>query len=162
MPNNVNTQIESSIQSFVSEISSLVREAALEAVRDALGDGGSPARRGPGRPRGAGRRGPGRPPKAMAARPGRGGKRVKRSTADVDATAQKLLTYVKANDGKRMDEIATALGTTVKSLTLPAQKLLAAKAVRTGRRRRGTKYHVGCGAMPKAAAPAKAKRAKKA
>ena len=96
----------------------------------------------------------------MAARPGRAGKRAKRSTADVDATAQKLLTYVKANDGKRMDEIATALGTTVKDLTLPAQRLLAAKAVKTSGRRRGTKYHVGGGAAPKAAAPAK--RAKKA
>lgn len=154
MAPTVNRQLESHIQAFVTEISSLVRVAALEAVRDALGGGASPARRGPGRPRGTGRRGPGRTSKAMAARPARGGKRVKRTTADVDATARNLLAYVKANDGKRMDEIATAMGTTVKDLVLPAQRLLATKAVKTSGQRRGTKYHVGGGSMPKSAAPA--------
>jgi hypothetical protein len=39
----------------------------------------------------------------------------------------------------------------VKDFTLPAQKLLAAKAVKTSGRRRGTKYHVGTGKPAKKA-----------
>ncbi len=158
------TEIESTIESFVTEISNLVPLAALEAVEAALGGGSSPARRGPGRPRGSGaRRGPGRPkgsrnqPKAMPARAPRGGKRGRRSSEDVDATAAKFLAYVKANDGKRLEEIAAALKIPSKNLKRPAQKLLAAKAVKTSGAKRGTKYHVGSG-EPKAA-PAKAKKA---
>jgi hypothetical protein len=173
MPNS-NQQIDSAVQSFVTEISNLVRLAALEAVHAALGGGAAPVRRGPGRPRGSGKRGPGRPKgsrnaaKAMPARAARGGKRGRRSSEDVDATAAKFLAFVKANDGKRLEEIAKGLKLPTSVLKLPAQKLLAAKAVRTTGQRRGTKYHVASGSMPKpeAAAPAKAtpttKRAKKA
>jgi len=162
MPTTATQQIESSIQSFVSEISGLVRVAALEAVRDALGGGASPARRG--RPVGSGRK-PGRP--AKAATPARRGRPARRSAEDVDAAAQKMLAYVKANDGKRLDEIAKALGTSSDELKKPAQVLLEAKSVKRSGQRRGTKYHVaGGGSAPKAAAagaPAKAgKRAKKA
>jgi hypothetical protein len=152
MPNS-DQQLNSTIQSFVTEISNLVRVAALEAVEAALGGGGSPARRGPGRPRGGGaRRGPGRPkssrnkPKAMPARAARGGKRVRRSAEAVDATASKFLAFVKANDGKRLEEISKGLRIPTSALKLPAQKLLAAKAVRTTGQMRGTKYHVGSGA----------------
>jgi len=157
-------QLDSTIQSFVAEISSLVRVAALEAVEAALGGGSSPARRGPGRPRGSGKRGPGRPkgtrnkPKAMPVRTARGGKRARRSSEAVDATAAEFLAYVKANDGKRLEEIAAALKIPSKNLKRPAQKLLAAKAVKTSGAKRGTKYHAGSGAMPMdpAAAPPKA------
>jgi hypothetical protein len=167
MPNNTNQQLDSTIQSFVAEISNLVRLSALEAVHAALGGGGAaPARRGPGRPRGSGaRRGPGRPkgsrnkPKAMPARAARGGKRARRSSEDVEATASKFLSFVKSNDGKRLEEISAGLKIPTSALKLPAQKLLAAKALRTTGQKRGTKYHVGKGSMPKAA-PAKA--AKKA
>ena len=161
---NVNSQLDSTIQSFVAEISGLVRVAALEAVRDALGGGAPPARRG--RPVGSGRK-PGRPANAtVAARPTRGGRRLRRSGADVEATAGKFLAFVKANDGKRLEEISKGLGIGTADLKLPAQKLLAAKAVKTTGAKRGTMYHVGGSSAPKAvaaAAPAKAgKRAKKA
>jgi len=162
MPTTINAQLDSTIQSFVSEISSLVRVAALEAVRDALGGGESPARRG--RPAGSGRK-PGGPAKAaMPARPTRGGRRLRRSGEDVEATAEKILAFVKANDGKRLEEISTALKIPTADLKLPAQKLLAAKAVKTTGAKRGTMYHLACGPAPKAeAASAKAgKRAKKA
>ena len=137
--------IDSTIQTFVAEITSLVSSAALEAVQAALG-GDAPGRRGPGRPKGSGkRRGPGRPPKAMVARPTRGGPRVRRWGADVAATAQKMLAYVKANDGKRLDEIAKALGTSTADLTNPSHLLLASKAVKRSGQRRGTKYHLAGG-----------------
>ena len=161
-------QITSLVQSFVADLSQLVRLAALESVEAALTGGASPARRGPGRPRGSGkRRGPGRPKgsrnaeKAMPARASRGGKRDRRSSEDVNATAEKFLAYVKANDGKRLEEIAAALKLPSKVLKLPAQKLVAAKAVKTTGQKRGTKYHAGSGATKAApaAAPAKAKKA---
>jgi hypothetical protein len=154
MPTTITSQLDSTIQSFVAEISSLVRIAALEAVQAALGGGASPARRGPGRPRGRGaRRGPGRPkgsrnkPKAMPARAARGGKRVRRSAEAVDATAAKFLAFVKANDGKRLEEISKGLKIPTSALKLPAQKLLAAKAVKTTGQKRGTKYHKGPGKL---------------
>ncbi len=151
MPNS-NQHIESAVQSFVTETSNLVRVAALEAVEAALG-GASPARRGPGRPKGSRNK-----PQAMPARAARGGIRARRSAEAVDATAAKFLAYVKANDGKRLEEIAKALRIPRKNLKLPAQKLLAAKAVKTTGAKRGTKYHVGAGAESTAAAPAKGRR----
>jgi hypothetical protein len=158
--------INSLIQSFVAELTQIVRLAALEAVEAALTGGASPARRVPGRPRDSGkRRGPGRPKtaKAMPERAARGGKRGRRSSEDLDATAAKFLAYVKSNDGKRLEEIAAALKVPSETLKRPAQKLLAAKAVKTTGQRRGTKYHVGSGAAPAVApaaaeAPAKAPR----
>ncbi|MFM7297727.1 MAG: hypothetical protein ACKO4Q_10970, partial [Planctomycetota bacterium] len=45
-------QIQDRIQAFLTELSGLVRQSALEAVQVALGGGvAAPARRGPGRPR---------------------------------------------------------------------------------------------------------------
>ncbi len=67
--------------------------------------------------------------------------------------ADKMLAYVKANDGKRLDEIAKALGTDTASLTRPSQMLLESKAVKRSGQRRGTKYHLGSGA--KRSGPAK-------
>jgi hypothetical protein len=156
MPSTLNSQINSSIQSFVAELTELVRSAALESVQSALGGGGggsvSGVRRGPGRPKGSGvRRGPGRPKGSSAAnsaavpapKPARRAKGERRSSEDVDATAAKLLAYIKANDGKRIDEIAKAMSVHTSDLKLPAQKLLAAKSVKTSGQKRGTKYHAG-------------------
>ena len=60
---------------------------------------------------------------------------------------------MKANDGKRLDEIAKALGTDTASLKRASQVLLASKAVKRSGQRRGTKYHVGS-ATAKGVAPA--------
>lgn len=127
-------KIQTLVDSFVSELSALVHEAALEQVQDALR--GAAPRRGPGRPRGAGR-------KAAPAAPKRAGKRIRRSTEDVDSTAAKILAYVKSNDGASITEIASSLGATSKDLRLPVQKLLAEKAMSTTGQRRGTRYHAG-------------------
>jgi len=162
MPTDINSQINSRIQSFVAELSALVRAAALDSVQAALGGSPAPAKRGPGRPKGGGiRRGPGRPKgsgakPAAAGKPKRRAKGARRSSENVDATAAKFLAFVKANDGKRLEEIGKALGIDTADLKLPAQKLLAAKAVRTTGQKRGTKYHVAGGAAKAA------KRAKKA
>jgi len=152
MPSPIFIKIESNVQAFVTELAALVRAAALDSVQAALG--GSPARRGTGRPKGSGRK------PAAAGKPKRRAKGARRSSENVDATAAKFLAFVKANDGKRLEEISKGLGIDTADLKLPAKNLLAAKAVRTTGQKRGTKYHVGGGA---AKAPARAaKRAKKA
>ncbi len=81
--------------------------------------------------------------------------RASRSSEDVDATAAKFLSFVKAHDGKRLEEISKGLGINNADLKLPAQKLLAAKSVKTTGAKRGTKYHVGGGGAAKAAKHAK-------
>ena len=63
---DLDQDIQSRIQSFLAELSQLVKMAALGSVHAALGGELEPSmRRGPGRPRGSGKRGPGRPRKAM-------------------------------------------------------------------------------------------------
>jgi hypothetical protein len=149
MANDINSQISAHVQSFVTELTALVRSAALEAVQSVLGGSAAPAKRGPGRPKAAAAK----PAKAAATgKPKRRAKGARRSSEDVDATAVKFFEYVTANDGKRLEEISKALGIHTADLKLPAQKLIAAKAVRTTGQKRGTKYHVaGKASKPKRA-----------
>ena len=67
MPINPTDQaIRAHVESFAADLTELVRAAALESVREALGgEIAAPARRGPGRPRKATKR-RGRPGKAKA------------------------------------------------------------------------------------------------
>ena len=172
MPTPITQQIESRVQSFVTEITTLVRTAAIDSVGAALGASSTPAKRGPGRPKGyspkaAKAKAASAPASAkIPARPTRGGRRLRRSSEDVEAISAKFLAFVKGNDGKRLEEISKGLGINTADLKLPAQKLLAAKSVKTSGQKRGTKYHVaggGTAKVAKAAAPKKAaKQAKKA
>ncbi len=90
--------------------------------------------------------------------PSKPGGRVRRSSEDVEAIAAKFLAFVKANDGKRLEEIARAMNMSTADLKGPAQKLLAAKAVKTTGAKRGTMYHVG-GGSKRAASKRPAKKA---
>jgi len=139
--NNLQAEIQSRIEAFVNDLSNLVKIAALESVAQALGGdaGAAPKRRGPGRPRGSAKRAAGAP-SANGRR-----KRGKRSSSDVDATSQKVLSHVRAHPGQRIDEIGSALGASSKELRLPVQKLIGAKSLRTTGQRRGTRYFAGGG-----------------
>ena len=130
---NLDQEIQSRIESFLAELSALVKRSAVEAVQLALATDGTVRRRGPGRPRGSGRRGPGRPPKA-------GGKRAKRSSEDVEAMAARVLAQVRSKQGQRLEELGRAMKLPTKGLKLPIQKLLAAKKLKTKGRKRGTQY----------------------
>lgn len=128
---SLRSSIESLLSDFATRLEVLVRESALEQVMAALGSGvaASPARRG-------------RPRKAAATGGGRAGRR---SSGDVDSMQETLLSFVKTNPGQRADQIAVAIGSDVKTIRLPMQKLLAARQVRTEGQRRGTTYHAGAG-----------------
>jgi hypothetical protein len=107
----------------------------------------APARRGPSRPRKNAAAGPiaaDAPGSAAGSAPakkrGRKGKRAKRTSADVDATAAALLAYVAANEGQSIEQIGKGMGVATKELKLPVIKLVEAKKLKTKGQRRGTKY----------------------
>jgi hypothetical protein len=104
---NTNQEIRTRIDSFLTALSDLVRKAALASVHEVLGEGAT-RRHGPGRPRGGGLRGPGRPRKTdrrTRRLVARSGKRIRRSSADLEAVATRVLAYVKANAGYRLEQI---------------------------------------------------------
>jgi len=140
---NLDQEIQSRIQSFLAELSRLVKMAALGSVHAALGGELEPRmRRGPGRPRGStmAKRGPGRPRKA--GRPAGGG-RVRRSTEDLQAIGGRVLAYVRSNAGARLEEIGRGLKTDTAILKRPVALLLEGKQIRTEGQKRGTKYFAG-------------------
>jgi hypothetical protein len=134
--NTLNNEIQSRINSFLGELSQLVKRQALEAVHEALGEAAAP-RRGPGRPRSvtmsAGRR-----PRAIA----KGGVRGKRSPEQVDAMAARVLAQIRSKQGQRLEEIGRAMKMPTKGLKLPIAKLMAGKKLKTKGAKRGTKYFV--------------------
>jgi len=127
--------IQSRIQSFLGELSVLVRKSALEAVHVALGEGAAPSRRG--RPQKAMRRAR----RAVA----RTGKRVRRSAEDLEQIATRVLAHVKANAGHRLEQIGKALMVETAVLKRPVANLLAARKLRTKGQKRGTMYFAGGG-----------------
>lgn len=133
-------EIRSRIEGFVSTLSKLVKDAAVESVHWAL-KGGGPSQ-SPVSARAAVRR-------AARGRPVRVAKRGKRSSADVEQTAELVLAYVKAHPGQRLEEIGRGLKVDTQGLKLPIAKLLAAKKLRTTGQKRGTKYFAGGAGAPK-------------
>jgi hypothetical protein len=73
----------------------------------------------------------------------RGPKRKKGQKRTPDSLAEltsALLGHIKSNPGQRIEQIAAALKIPTSELKLPAQKLIAGKAVKTKGQRRGTHY----------------------
>ncbi|MCY3001219.1 MAG: DNA-binding protein [Planctomycetota bacterium] len=134
-------QIRERISTFLEQLSTLVRQSALEAVREALSGGAVPA---------PARRGPGRPPKAAAAAAPaaaapkaarKTGKRGKRSSEDVTELAAQVYDYISKNAGQSIEEIGRGMGKPTKVLKLPIKKLIEAKKLKTTGQRRGTRYN---------------------
>src|SRR5688572_3663705 len=121
-------QIESRVRAFAAELETLIRQAALEAVGQALG---APPRRGPGRPPKSsyGASSAPRAPRSSASR-SLGGGRGRRSAEQMENTINSLLNHIKAHPGQRMEQIAAALGTTSSRLNRPITKLLSSRNVK--------------------------------
>jgi len=154
MPTPIDTAIRTQIDQFLTSISQLVRQAAVEAVKDALGTGGSvaaPVRRGPGRPRKV-------QAAVVAPRATKPGKRTRRSAADVEQVGGQVLAYVQSNPGQRLEEIGRGLGVDTAGLKRPIQHLLATGRLRTEGQKRGTKYFAGGRRGPKAKASKRASK----
>lgn len=156
---NAETNIKAKVDAFVNDLSDLIRQSALEAVADALRKGGevaapAPVARRPGRPakvveapvaaKPAGK--PGRPAKvapsaaatAAAAAKRRAGE--KRSPVLLAQVTDQVGNHIKSNPGQGVEQIAKALSTTTKELTLPIRKLLADKKITSKGQKRATRY----------------------
>jgi hypothetical protein len=144
---DINRQIEQRIQAFAQELNQLVRQAALEAVQDALG-GQRTAR-----------------PTFTAARPaasaprGRRGAGGRRSPGQMEQMMASVRDYVAANPGTRMEKLSAAVGASTAELRLPVLKLLEEGAIRKQGEKRATEYFPGNG---RAQASRKRSTAKKA
>ncbi len=146
---NVENEIRARVDSFVNELSALVRQAALDSIRAAIAGGSlaQPARRSVARAT-----------KTASAAPAVPGRRGRRPSAESEHAAQALLAHVQSSPGQRLEEIGAALKMPTQVLKGPAGRLLRAGALRTEGQRRGTRYFPGSG---KPAAAAGAKRGRK-
>ena len=153
-------EIDALIAEFTTNLTALVRRVTLEDVLANLQGGmGGAVRRGHGRPAGKRRGRPvGSKNKPKAGPSGR----IRRSSGDLEETKGALLAHVKANPGMRGDQIASALGSDVKTIRGPMKALIAEKQVRTEGQRRGMTYHAGGGGGGKAKAGKKKGRKKAA
>ncbi len=130
--NDVDRQIRDRVEAFVSELTDLIRQAALESVSEVLGGQAVPA---------VGSRRGGRPPRSRSRR--RGGKR---SPEEIDATTHRVLEYVQQNPGHGVEQMAMDLAANTKDLTLPIKKLLSNGDLLTEGQKRATKYYATSGA----------------
>ena len=137
--NNLDREIQSRIASFLSELSTLVKQQALESVQDALSEPGASAPR-LGRARRVTMR-PGRQPRAIAKRAVRG-TRIRRSPEMLAELQASVLAHVRSKAGQRLEEIGRALKTDTSVLKRPIAMLLASKKLKTQGQKRGTKYFV--------------------
>jgi hypothetical protein len=150
---DIEHDLRSRVEAFVNELSALIRRQALEAVEEVLkkGETGShaPAARRPGRPpkaapveaaveHKAAARPRGRPAKVVAAPKRRAGE--KRTPQQLGQITEQVFGYIKANGGQGVEQIAKALGTSTKELTLPIRKLLGEKKIGSKGQKRATRY----------------------
>lgn len=147
--------LQARVNDFVADLETLVKAAALEAVQQALGGAGAPAKRKPGRPAkakaapaakaaSAAKAAPAAKAAAPAAKAPAAPKRKKgqkRTQAELAALQAKLDGFVNANAGKRIEEIAKALSISTSELTRPMKKLMEDGKVRSTGERRATRYY---------------------
>ncbi len=127
---DIDEQIRGMLEAFASDLAGLIRESAMQTVRDALG--GAPSGRG-GAKRGA---------RAAASAPAgrRLPKGAKRPPDEIVKLTSKLLEYVKGNKGERIEQIAKGMGVSTRELNLPVKKLLSNKSIKTRGQKRATQY----------------------
>ena len=132
----IEDQIQARVEDFATELSTLVRQAAMEAVSGALNGTATatrPSRKAkPGRPRAAGK----------ATRKAAGGKRIRRTTEDLEKLGDKLVSFVGKNPGSRLEVISAGVGIASGELKKPVADLLAAKQLKKTGQKRGTAYWV--------------------
>jgi hypothetical protein len=117
---DTNRQVQDVIDEFVERLTTIARETAAQIVLSGLGRSNGIAKRG------------------------RGGKRT---VASLAATQTKVLDFIKAHPGLRIEQINRELGTTTKDLALPMKKLIAARQIKAVGQRRATTYIASAAAV---------------
>jgi hypothetical protein len=136
MPQPAKDALRECVDQFVEEVSAIVGQSALEAVQEAL-DGTTAAG-----PRSTGRRtAPRRKVSARAWK--KAGRRIRRSGADIESLASSVVAEVKREPGRRLGEIAAALGEEAKTIRRPVTTLMESGALSSEGVRGGTRYFPG-------------------
>ncbi len=148
------SQINKLVGEFVTQVTALARQAAMDTLTTALGSASAARRKG-----GAA----GAVPVARIASAA-GAKRIKgakRPQAEIEGTRQRVLDFIKGNPGLRIEQINKQLGTQTRDLTLPLRKLIGAGQLRTEGEKRATTYYAGEGKPSRSSAPSGPRRRKK-
>ncbi len=165
MAHHIERQLRDHVETFVAEISEIVREATLASVYAALGSTQDGAARGPRR-KSAGRKRAARKsasPKTAARKSAARKKSGRhRSSDEIAALGKDFLDYVRATPGQRLEEISAGIGVPTSELKRPVMLLGEAGKIRTEGQKRGTRYYTARpgGAGKKKAARTKAARTK--
>jgi len=131
---NISDTIRAALDAFVNDLSSLIQEAALESVEQALAEASTI----PGRGRGA-RAGRVAAPSFVSLSQNRK-KGAKRTPEELEQLIKKLHGYIAKNPGQRIEQIAQGLDISTKELNLPAKKLISEKKLSTKGQKRATTY----------------------
>ena len=131
---NINDTIRAALDAFVNDLSSLIQEAALGSVEQALAEASTiPGRSGRGA-RGA------RAAASFASLSQSRKKGAKRTPEELEQLIKKLHGYIAKNPGQRIEQIAQGLDISTKELNLPAKKLISEKKLSTKGQKRATTY----------------------
>jgi hypothetical protein len=122
MNDKIQRELQARIETFARDITTLLSRAVSDAMKDAV-------------PAGKARRG--RPPKSAGGGK-KGAKKKKRAGKSIDEDT--LLKEVAKEGGRRMEQIAEALGTTSKAIGPSMKSLIAAQKVKASGKARGMNY----------------------
>ncbi|HEY0469090.1 MAG TPA: DNA-binding protein [Polyangiaceae bacterium] len=132
---NISDTIRAALDAFVNDLSSLIQEAALESVEQALAEASTIPGRG-GRGGRAARAGAVSFVSLSQSRK----KGAKRTPEELEQLIKKLHGYIAKNPGQRIEQIAQGLDISTKELNLPAKKLISEKKLSTKGQKRATTY----------------------
>ncbi|MEI9941733.1 MAG: DNA-binding protein [Pseudomonadota bacterium] len=131
---NISDTIRAALDAFVNDLSSLIQEAALESVEQALAEASTIPGRG-----GRGRGGRAAATSFVSLSQNRK-KGAKRTPEELEQLIKKLHGYISKNPGQRIEQIAQGLDISTKELNLPAKKLISDKKLSTKGQKRATTY----------------------
>jgi hypothetical protein len=138
MAKDIQAQINESIADFAQQLERLVRDAAVEAVKDALG-GGSGMMTAPRRTKASSSKAGAKKVTRRAGKK-RGKRGGRRGGATVDP--QTVLSALAKEDGQRINQLVASLGANQDALKVTLTELLAEKQIDKKGKARGTTYHL--------------------
>lgn len=133
MTQDIQSQIKARIDAFTMDISKLLAQAAQDAVAAAAQASANGAASAKAAPAKAGKRAT----KKADAAPKKAAAKASEADSELD---ERLFREVKKQGGRRLEELAVALGIDSKDLKFPARRLLEAKRLKKSGKARGTKY----------------------
>jgi hypothetical protein len=128
------SQINKLVDQFVSQVTAVARQAAMDTLTAALGAAAGRRAAALGGAAPVAGRGAGRRPKG-----------AKRPQSEIERTKARVQEFILNNPGLRIEQINKELGTSTRDLALPLRKLIADGAVRTEGEKRSTQYFPGEG-----------------